>query len=127
MKELPELIAAIEECAARLHSSARRLRKHTNEPASHAAADLGEVDHSLLELHHRIGHLLGAAAASAAATPPAKGEIAVDELTALLYRTINPPESRRNYTYTPPFSIEKVLRAYLDWITGPGKGVNIRS
>lgn len=123
---MTELAAAIEDAAKALHASARRLRREKNAATLPAANDLAQIDRTLLELHHRIVHLLGEQVAATQAGRAPEGEIALDELTALLYRTINPPESRRNYTYTPPFSIEKVLRAYLDWITGPGKGVNVR-
>lgn len=125
MEKLPELVEALEEAAKTLQATARRLRKEKSRLV--ASADLAEADRALLELHHRIVHLLGDGAKDETETPAASGEIGVDELTTVLYRTINPPESRRNYTYTPPFSIEKVLRAYLKWINGPGKNVQVKS
>jgi hypothetical protein len=126
MEKLPDVISALEDLAKQLSASARRLRKEKDLNRTQAAPELGEVDRSILELHHKIGHLLGEQGPTVPLSAPPDGEIGLDELTSLLYRTINPPESRRNYTYTPPFAIEKVLRAYLRWITGPGKGVNVR-
>ena len=126
METLPELADALEDAAKTLSSTARRLRKEKSATSLTATADLADADRAMLELHHRIVYLLAAQAKEAAAATALEGEIGVDELTTLLYRTINPPESRRNYTYTPPFSIEKVLRAYLKWITGPGKNVQVR-
>lgn len=127
MEKLPELIDALDDASKTLAASARRLRKEKSPSKLSTAADLADADRALLELHHRIVHLLADASKDAAATPDVAGEIGLDELTTVLYRTINPPESRRNYTYTPPFSIEKVLRAYLKWITGPGRNVQVRS
>ena len=49
----------------------------------------------------------------------------IEELSAALGRAINPPGARRNFTYTSPYSIEKTLRAYFDWLAGPGRSVPI--
>lgn len=125
MEKLPELVDALEDAAKTLQATARRLRKEKAPGRSAASSELSEADRTLLELHHKIVHLLGDEKDDAAA-PEVSGEMGVDELTTVLYRTINPPESRRNYTYTPPFSIEKVLRAYLKWIAGPGRNVQVK-
>ena len=127
MKDLPEVIESLEETAKSLQAAARRLRREKSPGALVAAPELAEADRALLELHHKIVHLLAEKAGDLPAEAEhGDGEIALDELTVVLYRAINPPESRRNYTYTPPFSIERVLKAYIKWMAGPGKGVSIR-
>src|SRR5687767_9912525 len=125
MTKQADVISALDDLARNLTATAKRLKKSPPSSITEAAAELGEVDRALLELHHQIVHLLAQESPSPAAGAPASGEIDLDELTRLLYSHINPPESRRNYTYTPPFSIERVLKAYLDWKHGPGKGVQI--
>jgi hypothetical protein len=130
--ESPEAIAArVGETARKLRQLARRLKTISTDREDERAAVLAGIDEAVLALHLAIGRAAdrsapAATAAAAAPTPSLGGEIGLEELSTLLYRTINPPDSRRNFTYTPPFSIERVLRAYLDWISGPGRGIALK-